>query len=111
MEYNSGKAWWEGLQPSWRQQETWPLSRDPPTDGDWVVLRRGGINGFFLVVMCLSWWAPVARLAKERQAFDEARDDVAWVLERLLESHGTSSGAKRPAEESKNATTSKRRRF
>lgn len=41
------RLWWEGLQPSWCQQETWPLSHDLPADGGWEVLKRGSINSIF----------------------------------------------------------------
>ena len=98
----------------------WPPSHDVPTDGGWEVLRRGGINGIFIVIMCLSWWAPLALSAAQQAVFAEARDDVIWVAERLLESlsnteceeelleHTTPS--KRPAAESEDATAAKRQR-
>lgn len=57
----------------------------------------------------------MALSAKEREAFDEARDDVVWVFESLLgyliKGLGNASTSKRAAEESEDPTpTPKRRR-
>src|ERR1700676_5686685 len=102
------KSWWESIQPLWRQQYSWPLSRDVPAHSDWEVLCRGGVNNIFLIVMCLSWWAPLALSAKEQEAFDKARDDVVWVFESLLgyliKGPGNVSTSKHTAEESKDPT-------
>jgi hypothetical protein len=62
----------------------------------------------------------MARSTKERATFEEARDDVGWVFEKLLGSLSTigpltdefkdTPTAKRPAEESEGAADHKRRR-
>ncbi|KAI0083031.1 hypothetical protein BDY19DRAFT_871156, partial [Irpex rosettiformis] len=52
------KAWWLGLQPSWRGGKMWPLPQvvAAQDDVDWGALRRGGCNGLFLAVLSLGWW-------------------------------------------------------
>lgn len=108
----SWRRWWEGLQPSWRPQDLWPPSRDVPTDEDWCSLHRGGNNGIFLVIMCLSWWAARATSEKDRAPFEAAKQDVTWVLEQVLESIPVSSlPGKRNAEQSDSPATTKRRRL
>lgn len=105
------RAWWESLQPSWRPQEYWPPSRDTPPDEDWGVLHRGGINGLFVVLMCLSWWAQKSLSAKEQLAFKEAKSDVAWVIQQVLNSLAPSSQLKRPVEENNATDSAKRQRI
>ncbi|TFK80025.1 hypothetical protein K466DRAFT_451785, partial [Polyporus arcularius HHB13444] len=53
------RQWWARLQPSERRDrdELWPLLKNEPEDTErWSDIRRGGWNGLFMVVMCLSWW-------------------------------------------------------
>jgi hypothetical protein len=104
------RTWWESLQPNWRPQECWPPSRDTPPDEDWSVLRRGGINGLFVVLMCLSWWAQKLRSAKEQLAFKEAMSDVAWVIQQVFNSFAPFSQLKRPAEGNDDTDRTKRQR-
>jgi hypothetical protein len=56
-----------------------------PDDENWEGLRKGGINGLFLVVMCLSWWAPTATSKKDKADFISAKDDVMWVFQQISE--------------------------
>lgn len=103
------KLWWEGLQPAWRIQGTWPLGREVPADEDWSILRRGGNNGLFLVVMCLSWWGTTAKSKNDRATFEAAKQDVVWVLEKVIEQIPAPLPAKHNALSSSRAT--KRRRL
>ncbi|KAI0074004.1 hypothetical protein K474DRAFT_1572838, partial [Panus rudis PR-1116 ss-1] len=51
------KKWYSGVQPKSRDTTTWPFKRDvSPDNCDWGVLLRGGPNGFFLIIVSLSWW-------------------------------------------------------
>jgi hypothetical protein len=92
------KSWWESLQPTWRLRESWPLSRETPPGEDWSVLRRGGINGFFIVLMCFSWWASKKMSAREREEFEAAMVDVTWVIKKVSDSIALSTPLKRCAE-------------
>jgi hypothetical protein len=105
------------MQPAWREGE--PLVKNVPVDADWTPLVYGGSNGLSLVVVALSWWvcAVQAHNAENLNAEDldaevlDAIRDVTWVLSKLivvLSSEETSSGIKRPGEESPNQPKSKR---
>ncbi|TFK77556.1 hypothetical protein K466DRAFT_451823, partial [Polyporus arcularius HHB13444] len=53
------REWWARIQPSERRDpdELWPLLKNVPQDaGKWSDVKRGGCNGVFMVLMCLSWW-------------------------------------------------------
>ncbi|KAI0054879.1 hypothetical protein BV25DRAFT_1790807, partial [Artomyces pyxidatus] len=50
------RKWWEGLQPLWRG-DSWPLERATPVGEKWTKTRKGGANGFVMVVIALAWWA------------------------------------------------------
>lgn len=105
------KNWWESLQPTWRLRETWPLSRKTPSGEDWSVLRRGGINGMFIVLMCLSWWTLKKLSAKERDVFEGAKSDVVWVIQQVSDSLVLPSELKRRGEDLPNAKSPKRLPF
>ncbi|KAH9851012.1 hypothetical protein C2E23DRAFT_733574 [Lenzites betulinus] len=97
------KQWWTALQPASRMRynvSNWPLLRDGPTNlSEWGLLRRGGCNGFFLVVMSLAWWVWAAR--NEGEGEDEALqavDDVSWVCRALMSASEPQSAAAAPTE-------------
>ncbi|KAI0054483.1 hypothetical protein BV25DRAFT_1789869, partial [Artomyces pyxidatus] len=50
------RTWWSGLQPSWRGTE-WPLTRSIVAGETWEGVRKGGANGFVIVLILLAWWA------------------------------------------------------
>jgi len=79
-------AWWTACQPSWRQQQGWPLSREQETNTNWGKLAARGQNGIFIVIMSTTWWAASLKPTDQRDTFDEAVDDIQWVIERILES-------------------------
>lgn len=107
----SWRLWWRSLQPDWRANGTWPPSRDVPDDEDWEDLCKGGINGLFLIVMCLSWWGPVAVSNKDRADFDAAKEDVLWVFEQIARYlRMLARGKKRATDASTDGRATKRRR-
>ncbi|OJT12277.1 hypothetical protein TRAPUB_11176 [Trametes pubescens] len=87
------KQWWTALQPRSRMSDSdvWPMPRVEPTDTpSWELLRRGGCNGFFLVVISLAWWVSAVLLSGE--GLEEAMvavEDVSWVCSAIT----TGSGA------------------
>jgi hypothetical protein len=80
------RAWWVTIQPSWRSGESGsgPLDQECPANADWKVLQRGGSNGIFIILMCLTWWGKAATTPQDRDAFTTAVEDVAWVFEKVL---------------------------
>lgn len=78
----SWKAWWQGLQPDWRQA-SWPPSQVQvaETQDEWEGLDKGGRNGIFVVVLTLSWWWSSA--VDAGTSMDEVKvavEDVRWVM-------------------------------
>jgi len=78
--------WWTACQPAWRKSTGWPLSREKDTNADWGKLAARGQNGMFMVVMSTTWWATSLESAEDRYLFDEAVDDIRWVIMQVLES-------------------------
>ena len=77
--------WWMDCQPPWRKGSEWPLPKEQVGNTTWGKLSARGQNGFFLVVMSATWWAASLKSTDDRCLFDEAMDDMCWVLERILE--------------------------
>jgi len=78
-------AWWSGLQPSSRRGDAPNKLKKIATDAnDWVELQKGSANGFFGMVLALSWWANAAKTEDEREAVGKAIDDVLWVLDQII---------------------------
>ncbi|KAJ8472367.1 hypothetical protein ONZ51_g8553 [Trametes cubensis] len=79
--------WWRELQPEIRLDAAGGLQR-PPVDvlkgGSWGVLRRGGPNGFFLVLLALSWWVKSAVDGRDVKNAFAMVEDVLWVLDTML---------------------------
>jgi hypothetical protein len=99
------KQWWDVLQPSWRVGRS-----EPPANADWKVLQRGGSNGIFIVLMCLSWWGNAVTSPEHREVFDAAVEDVVWVLQHVCMSIPASVGIKRAADNSDTNSANKRAR-
>ncbi len=86
------RTWWKSLMPAWRvpviANSDWPLTRNEPGDAgvakSWSAVRKAGVNGIFLVVLCLFWWRSAIKSATERDAYTSALEDVAWVLRELV---------------------------
>jgi len=77
-------AWWTSCQPAWRQTKEWPLLRDRNT-ATWTI-KSGprGQNGLFLIIMSTTWWASSIQSAKDWAEFDEAMEDIQWVIDQLI---------------------------
>jgi len=79
-------AWWTSCQPAWRQDKGWPLPRDNASTTNWVKVGARGQSGLFLVIMSTTWWAASIKSEKDRAEFDEAVDDVRWVIDQIIDS-------------------------
>ena len=102
------KEWWNVLQPSWRSDGS---SRDCPADADWQVLQRGGNNGIFIVIMCLSWWGKAVTSPQTSEAFQAAVEDVTWTLKNVsLSISSISAGSKRAGDNLDIRSSNKRMR-
>lgn len=74
------KAWWENLQPGWRESENgWPMKRERKDDDSWGTLRCGGANGVFLVVIGLVWWSNALK-GKPTKELATLLEDVEWAI-------------------------------
>jgi hypothetical protein len=56
-------------------------------NGDWLSIRKGGSNGFFIIILTLSWWLNAgAGVVDADPEFARALEDVSWVLDHLISS-------------------------
>lgn len=80
-------TWWASCQPAWRQNKGWPLPRDDEKAAAWGI-KAGprGHNGLFLVVMSTTWWASSIQSTKDWTGFDEAVEDIKWVIDKAIAS-------------------------
>ncbi|KAG1907622.1 uncharacterized protein F5891DRAFT_1180646 [Suillus fuscotomentosus] len=80
--------WWLVLQPEWRSCQAPTLTTCailPRTDdGSLDCLNKPGANGMLSVVATLKWWAD--NTDGKDSCWQEAVDDVMWVLDRLIAS-------------------------
>jgi hypothetical protein len=74
--------WWRTIQPTTRK--TWPPSQHPVSeDFSFEYFNRGGPNGVFLMILCLSWWANTLSTETDNTYFKVVVHDVCWVLEQI----------------------------
>lgn len=74
--------WWLTIQPTARKD--WPPTYGPLPEGfSFDYFNRGGPNGVFLVILCLSWWANALTSDQDHANFKLVVDDVHWVLEQV----------------------------
>ncbi|KAF9470362.1 hypothetical protein BDN70DRAFT_766460, partial [Pholiota conissans] len=54
----SWRQWWVAMQPECRRDgTTWPPTHDlSGGDDHWAKVSYSGPNGFFLLILSLSWW-------------------------------------------------------
>jgi hypothetical protein len=83
---NSWILWWTSCQPAWRRSKGWPLPREDEGTTNWVKVGIRGQNGLFLVVMSTTWWAYSIKSEEEWREFDEAVEDVEWVIGQVAHS-------------------------
>ena len=75
-------GWWVTIQPTARK--AWPPSYEPlPDNFSFDYFKRGGPNGVFLMILCLSWWANVLTVGSDHTSFKQVVHDVRWVLEQV----------------------------
>jgi hypothetical protein len=88
--------WWSSLQPEWRGDGP-NFSHDiPKSGGGWQELRKGGQNGFYLILLSFCWWPKgvVTSAGKPIQPhysmwLDMFRD-VKWALQQMVSELETS---------------------
>ncbi|KAG1901800.1 uncharacterized protein F5891DRAFT_950088 [Suillus fuscotomentosus] len=81
-------SWWLTLQPEWRKCQAPTLTAHavlPRTDdGNWDTLNKPGTNSMLSIVATLKWWADGANGKEhEESCWEDAADDVTWVLDQL----------------------------
>jgi hypothetical protein len=84
----SWDVWWDSLQPEWRKRDDegrWCFDVGYSDDWDWGVLRCHGTNGLVSAVAGLYFWgiAQVSGTEDQRTRWENAVQDVVWVLEGL----------------------------
>lgn len=86
-------AWWETLQPEWRVKSGRPFSQQLPQGGEtWQSICKGGVNGFFIVILTLSWWLVSIGGVFDDDEFSQAFDDMLWVTDCMI---STQSGKRK----------------
>ncbi|KAI0042912.1 hypothetical protein FA95DRAFT_1455891, partial [Auriscalpium vulgare] len=52
------RSWWVSMQPQWRRTgaDPWPLVREQHPEEEWLGIRKGGKNGFALLLLTIIWW-------------------------------------------------------
>ena len=86
-------SWWRGLQPKWRLLPDGTLAREgPDTIVDWEKTCRGGTNGFFVIVLTLSWWVDALDGRVDDEELLGALDEVMWVVDCMIKSCGAAGG-------------------
>lgn len=74
--------WWLTIQPIGRK--AWPPTYEPlPVDFSFDYFNRGGPNGVFLMVLCLSWWANALTPDTDCKNFGLVVHDIHWVLKQI----------------------------
>jgi hypothetical protein len=77
--------WWRGLQPEWRLLDDGTFLQEAQDMGEqWVNLRQGGPNGFFLIVLALGWWVKGTD-GKGDLGLHKLLDDITWVMGRMTD--------------------------
>jgi len=88
--------WWTASQPKWRSTESWPFPKGNEGGGDWAGFPARGPNGVFLAIMAISWWAQAIVSAEDFVLFEEAVDDIHWVIQQLIHTHSSPSVSEKP---------------
>ena len=81
-------AWWHALQPAWRvTSDVTPTTFEHTgdTDDGWDTMRRGGPNGFCLVIVAISWYVSTNGNQPLSLSMTHLLDDTAWVLRKLID--------------------------
>lgn len=89
-------GWWTASQPKWRCTELWPFPKGNESGGSWESFPARGQNGIFLAIMATCWWAQAVGSAKDFALFEEAVDDIHWVIQQLTPTHSPPSASNEP---------------
>ena len=73
--------WWTAIL---EQVDLAPFAREEDIEREWYDLPNGGKDGLYLVVLSLGWWIN-ARDRTKSSKVDEVIEDVAWVIDALIE--------------------------
>jgi hypothetical protein len=83
----SWTSWWISLQPSCREGKKLIQVVEPGET--WPELKKGGINGFYTIVISLGWWYKALKGNTGKAEFKKILKDVLWVCE-CMNGHGES---------------------
>ena len=102
--------WWRNLQPQYRNKKGGGLSRKIEEGETWSQLRRGGPNGFFMIILTLSWWQKYLddddnSYPSDWNSFHVASEDTSFVLDQML---AVKALPKRPLDDTTAAPAMKR---
>lgn len=105
-------SWWDSIQPAWRRgdgsrPQAIYVNRNPDKDedvDDWAELKKGGPNGFFIILLAFSWWGRSDE--KDIQEWNIATADLRRCLERM-----SVSSEKRPPPQVGEVSTAEKRRY
>jgi hypothetical protein len=86
----SWMKWWISLQPASRMGVE--LLREVDVGEPWLETKKGSINGFFNVVVSLSWWMQALTSDEAASEFLTILKDVLWVLGCMLQPITTKRG-------------------
>ncbi|TRM55224.1 hypothetical protein BD626DRAFT_419739 [Schizophyllum amplum] len=76
-------AWWNGLQPDWRERDAAGYPTHKMVEGgSWGVLAVNGQNGLASAVACLCWWG-LSLGDKPRASWARCVADVTWVCQHV----------------------------
>lgn len=85
-------SWYRALQPKGPRQEFNVLQTSArgkiDVSADWSELKKGGANGFFMILVSLVLWSLALETEEQRALFDTALHDVDWVLRSVTGSLG-----------------------
>ncbi|KAJ7432729.1 hypothetical protein FB451DRAFT_1196827 [Mycena latifolia] len=77
--------WWDSLQPTWRKKDVhgkWEMGQYGEAGKEWGPLYQWGVNGTLsLLVSLYCWGCAVVDEPELRAAWEEALEDVGWMLE------------------------------
>ncbi|KAE9394187.1 hypothetical protein BT96DRAFT_828046, partial [Gymnopus androsaceus JB14] len=51
------QEWWRSINPDWRKPNDGPMLQVKGPADLWSTIRKPGVNGLYLVLICLWWWA------------------------------------------------------
>ena len=89
-------SWWTASQPQWRRAQPWPFEKSRESDGAWEGFPARGKNRIFLAIMATCWWAQAVKSVEDFKLFEEAVDDIRWVIQESTRSSLPTSSPDEP---------------